>query len=122
MARDKGKITIVRTHCNNRDDFVSMEIVSLDRRRICDVDIKLAEFTEAITGLGDRPCMVTTRAIYPEPTELKQQLVTYKGEELDQAIMLIQEAKRELSMENGKPLIAIEALNAATDILGNPNA
>lgn len=51
-----------------------------------------------------------------------KQLVTYKGEDVDQFILLIQEAKRELTMPNGKPLIAIESLNAATDILGNPYA
>ena len=51
---------------------------------------------------------------------LREEIARFKAQN-NQLIELIQEAKKQIVVDK-KPMIAYESLQAATDILGNPDA
>lgn len=56
-----GKITIVRTNCNDRSDYISILLQDTEYRLSADARIDLKSFTEALTGLGCVDCEIRNR-------------------------------------------------------------
>lgn len=68
-----GKITISRGCISGGRAGITINVEDLANRRLVDVEVDLAGFMEAITGLGYVPCDLITRAVYPEKVDIEKQ-------------------------------------------------
>ena len=71
MERTKGTFTVSRIHAGGIDDYVRICISNGAFRHLIEVDVSLADFASALTGLGYVPADLT---IYNKPMDADKNL------------------------------------------------